>query len=238
MNTGIYSIVHVDSGRRYIGSAVHFDQRWRVHRCQLRKGTHHSRHLQTAWNKYGEGAFLFKRMLVCAKDDLIFYEQRLVDGFKAADGRFGFNASPVVGSRLGMKHTDEARAKIKAKRATQVFSEATRKLLSERRKGRKMPDWFGAFTSKHKTGSKHTPEAKAKISAAQTGKPQTLQRIERRTGGSADLARQICAEYEAGGISQTALAKKHGIDQSTVSRMVHGKRWGRFINQPPAVIKE
>ena len=34
-------------------------ERLSVHKRELRKGTHSNRHLQCAWNKYGENAFSF-----------------------------------------------------------------------------------------------------------------------------------------------------------------------------------
>src|SRR5690606_34420785 len=52
--SGIYEIHCTKSGRRYVGSAVNFSARWRLHYTQLCAGKHHSRHLQRAWNKYGE----------------------------------------------------------------------------------------------------------------------------------------------------------------------------------------
>ena len=47
------------NGKKYVGSAVNFKRRRRKHRKSLRKGTHHSPHLQNAWNKYGEDNFKF-----------------------------------------------------------------------------------------------------------------------------------------------------------------------------------
>ena len=57
--SAIYGIRHIASGRIYVGSAVRTNARWRHHRSQLQRGTHHSRYLQAAWNKYGAEAFEF-----------------------------------------------------------------------------------------------------------------------------------------------------------------------------------
>ena len=51
--SAIYGIRHIASGRIYVGSAVRTNARWRQHRSQLQRGTHHSRYLQAAWSKYG-----------------------------------------------------------------------------------------------------------------------------------------------------------------------------------------
>ncbi len=62
MRTGyVYQIIHLETGRSYIGSSspylIYEKPRWRAHLSELRKGTHHAKPLQEAWNKYGETAF-------------------------------------------------------------------------------------------------------------------------------------------------------------------------------------
>ena len=225
MNTGIYAIEHVATGRCYVGSAKDFGARWRTHRCLLRQGAHHSPHLQAAWNKYSEDAFVFKKLLVCSPENLIAYEQRLLDGYQAANRKFGFNARALAESSLGHKASPETRAKIKAARANQVFSAETRALWSKNRTGRKMPEGFGEFTRAHKTGTKHTPEARAKISAAGVGRPQSVTTREKRGKISAATAEAIRSELLKGGVTQTALAARYGVHQSTVSLVNSGTRW-------------
>jgi group I intron endonuclease len=56
---GVYAIVHLASGRRYIGSSNDVPVRWKGHRSDLRRGVHHATTLQNAWNKDGEAAFGF-----------------------------------------------------------------------------------------------------------------------------------------------------------------------------------
>lgn len=123
MNCGIYKIEHVASGRLYVGSSASIRDRLRDHRKMLRAGNHHNRHLQRSWKKHGEHAFAFGKILICSPEHLLLYEQRCIDGYGTYDQSKGFNAVPIAGSTVGYKHTDESRAKIKAKRATQVFSE-------------------------------------------------------------------------------------------------------------------
>jgi group I intron endonuclease len=109
MRSGIYTITS-PSGKQYVGSAVHFKQRWKVHVSELRKGKHHSRPLQSAANKYGLEALVFARFLsVLSKEDLIAYEQIVIDTLKPA-----YNMCPVAGSPLGFKHSDETCAKLRA----------------------------------------------------------------------------------------------------------------------------
>ena len=57
--SAIYGILHMQSRRMYVGSAVKTAARWRHHRSQLQRGIHHSPYLQAAWSKYGADAFEF-----------------------------------------------------------------------------------------------------------------------------------------------------------------------------------
>ena len=104
MRTGVYEILNNTSGKRYVGSAVYFSARWGCHKRQLRAGTHHSAPLQRAWNKYGEAAFSFNKILVCRKEDLLLYEQHLIDALKPE-----YNVAKRAGSTLGVKATPNAK---------------------------------------------------------------------------------------------------------------------------------
>lgn len=110
MKGGIYAIQRIDGGRLYIGSAVYIERRWAVHRCRLRKGSHHSPQLQNAWNKHGESAFEFVVLeRVSDHSRLIEREQVWLDAFAPF-----YNTCKVAGSVLGHSVSPEARAKISA----------------------------------------------------------------------------------------------------------------------------
>ena len=148
LNTsGIYSITNTVTGKKYIGSAVNLANRETYHRWQLRKSEHHSQKLQRAWNKYGEAAFVFQPLLICAPKDLLMYEQIVLD--YQGSVRDGYNVLPTAGSALGMKHSAETRAKISAAHTGMKRSEKVR-----------------AEMSKRMTGSVRSAETKAKIAAA------------------------------------------------------------------------
>lgn len=55
----IYKIQNSINGKFYVGSTGNLYERTRCHRNRLRRGKHHCKHLQAAWNKYGEDAFVF-----------------------------------------------------------------------------------------------------------------------------------------------------------------------------------
>jgi len=154
MKTGVYVIEHRESGKKYVGSAGRsISQRWREHRCKLRKGTHHSRYLQSAWSKYGEDAFVFRIIEPCLPEHATGVEQVFIDWYKSADREFGYNILPIAGSCLGRKRTAETREKISAAQ-----------------KGRKR----SAEEVAKRAGKKHTAEHRAKISAALMGNKYNL----------------------------------------------------------------
>ena len=165
MNTGIYQITNLHNGKSYVGSAVSFRKRWKEHLRQLSNGDHHSTVMQRAWNKYGEAAFEFKKLLVCAKADLIWFEQRALDVLKPA-----YNICKVAGSVLGYRHTDEAKA-----------AAAERAKGNTHRRGRKESPEFCEGAKRARAMRKDGPlsaETKEKIAAAQRGRVLSEERKE------------------------------------------------------------
>lgn len=167
MNAGIYEIVNTVNGKRYVGSAVNFSFRWRNHRSLLRRGAHHSRHLQSAWAKHGEDTFEFRKLIVCSKEDLIVYEQYAIDALQPE-----YNICRNAGSSLGVKHSPE----FCAKRAALSLGNTS----GRGNKGRKASPETRAKLSAFRTGNtnmlglRHSPETKAKMRAAHAGKQYTL----------------------------------------------------------------
>jgi len=108
---GVYEIRNTLNNKVYIGSSINTSSRMREHSRKLSKGDHECPHLQASWGKYGADAFKIKLLLVCAEKDILFYEQRIMDGFKANDKRFGYNTRIVVETCAGIKKTAEQRRK-------------------------------------------------------------------------------------------------------------------------------
>lgn len=67
----VYRIIHLATGRCYIGSTVNRSDRWQLHRWHLNHGSHHSPKLQRAWNKYGRDAFAFEVVEDVGDRDLV-----------------------------------------------------------------------------------------------------------------------------------------------------------------------
>ena len=58
--SGIYAITNIQTQELYIGSSNDIALRLNQHKADLRRRIHHAKHLQDAWDKYGEGAFRFE----------------------------------------------------------------------------------------------------------------------------------------------------------------------------------
>ncbi len=102
MKSGIYKVQNKLNGKMYIGGSVNVDKRLRGHKSDLIKRKHHSLILQRAWDKYGEENFVFEKILICKKQDILFYEQLITDFYKANDGVSGYNVRKVSDSNYGV----------------------------------------------------------------------------------------------------------------------------------------
>lgn len=225
MDTGVYLIENLANGRRYVGSANSLKKRFREHRRQLSEGRHHSRFLQRAWNKYGPLFFTFRVVAYCSRDDLLFYEQRLIDGLKP-----DYNTSPTAGSQLGYRHTEETRRKM---------SVARRRNPSSPRKGMKhTPETLKKISEsrKGKGGGPRSPERLAKISAALKGRViphEVRERISKTLTGTStgrgelneDQVRAI-RELDSAGKKQCEIARELVIPRRKVHTVVRGHAYG------------
>ena len=162
--SGIYCIRNTANGKVYVGSAINFDARWRVHRCLLEGGKHHSRALQRSWIKHGKDRFTFEILeYVAVKTDLIVREQFWIDTLKAFKPT-GYNVVPKAGSRLGATQPTPSQAHrdaVSRVHTGKIVSAETRAKLSAAGKGRPQPKLRGRVVS---------AEARAKIAAAQKGR--------------------------------------------------------------------
>lgn len=102
---GIYAIYHIASRKAYVGSASNISKRWSRHRKDLQNGTHKNKHLQAAWNKYGEHAFVFEVLELTS--DLDTREQYWIDKTGCLDPKKGYNSCPIARSTRGWKRGPE-----------------------------------------------------------------------------------------------------------------------------------
>lgn len=80
---GIYCIINILNGKRYIGSSKNIQSRIYKHRSLLRNNKHNNKHLQNAFNKYGEENFRVIILEETLFEDLTVIEQFYIDNFKS-----------------------------------------------------------------------------------------------------------------------------------------------------------
>ena len=150
---GIYAIVQLSTGLRYIGSSVYIANRWARHRMHLRRGDHHNGRLQRSWNKYSEEDFRFEVIEFAEPEDLLTVEQRWLD----TSPWELFNMRKIAHTSRGVKHTPEL---------CKNFSIARKKIWAERGP----PPNFREAQLAYAIGSKHSEETKAKMSKSHSGR--------------------------------------------------------------------
>jgi group I intron endonuclease len=115
----VYQILFKPEGLAYVGSTTDLKRRWRRHRNDLARGTHHSRYLQRLWNKYGADAFEWSVLeAVLSESQLLATELVWVKQLNPALNTI----TPDVKDRLR-------------------FSDASRQRMSENRKGKTVYAW-------------------------------------------------------------------------------------------------
>jgi group I intron endonuclease len=169
MKSGIYLIKNIVNNKVYVGSAVNINNRWREHKHRLKKGKHHSKHLQCAWDKYGEENFKFEIIEEVQNPlHLLAYEQVYLDYYKSYEDDRGYNICKVAGSILGVKLSEETKKKMRETRKN--ISEETRQKLREANIGRKHSEETKQKIREKKTGKKFSEETRQKISEGNKGK--------------------------------------------------------------------
>ena len=236
---GVYRIRNTVNGKEYIGSSVDVQKRWSAHRSALRLGTHPNRHLQTAWNKYGEEAFVFEMVTACESAESLEREQAALDRLFASKSpeQIYNKATCAEAPTRGLKHSEawyrkmrgrkpseEERRKLReaAKRRPPVSAE-TRRKLSEAKRGKKLSQEHRRKLSEAHRGKKpseqtrialrnrrHSEETRRKIGQAHRGMKRSTET--RRKQSEAAKRRRIDPETRRK-ISET-LKRRHAQSQA------------------------
>jgi len=144
--SGIYCLINQDTGTIYIGSSVNLYDRILNHLT----GNSSNLHLQNAILKYSLAAFTFKVIEQCSKSLLLEREQYWLDWLFSLPRSLRYNFLPTAGSRLGLPHTEETKAKMRSR----VHSDETKAKMSATKKGQVLAE-----------------EVKVKISLSRGGSP-------------------------------------------------------------------
>ncbi len=189
--SGIYAIVNTVNNKRYVGSSINIECRFRQHELNLRKNTHTNKRLQHSWNIHGRENFNFVILEECCLDQLLEREQVYINERseynirKNAWANYGISPSEETrkkqsDSRKGRKFTEEHKANMsRSFRGRKLSSEACKNISEAAKgrpsafKGRKHSDESRQKMSEVQKGHKghpHTPEELRKMSLAQLGR--------------------------------------------------------------------
>lgn len=89
--SGIYAILNKINNKSYIGMSQDIHTRWAAHKYRLNHNIHKNKHLQSAWNKYGESSFDFFVLLECNTTELCKNEVKLIALFNTVNEDYGYN---------------------------------------------------------------------------------------------------------------------------------------------------
>ena len=93
---GVYAIRNLTNGKMYIGSTItSFHKRWQTHRKRLKNNTHHSNHLQKAYNKYGKDNFEYQILEITTPEIARIREGYYIAKYKTLNSTFGYNTEIV-----------------------------------------------------------------------------------------------------------------------------------------------
>lgn len=185
----IYTLTCLVNDKVYIGSTRNYKRRIGQHTSRLLLGSHHSKHLQNAWNKYGQDAFRFELVETVDAIFLFAREQFWIWRTNASNAEFGYNTVGSVGSNNGAPHTDESRlAMSRARKGARTPRRVSqwKKVLEGNRGKKRSPetvekirqsnlgstrsDATRKLISERGMGRKHTDDAKGKIRLAGIGR--------------------------------------------------------------------
>lgn len=208
----IYSLHCWASNSAYIGSTTRPVRRRFVEHCsRLRRGVHRNKHLQRAWNKYGEEVFECLVLDEVLDKDLYQAEQYWLDQALQAGDVYNMGAC-AANPMQGRTHTAAARAKI-----------------SRANKGKQLSLWQRLRVSQTHKGKPKSKETRRRISEARRGKSwlteDGLRRIAEARAKSYPAFRNVnTGDYIPSGRNLKALCQEWNLEPACMRRVVIGQQ--------------
>jgi group I intron endonuclease len=170
MKCGIYGIRNIVNGKWYIGQSVNIHKRKCLHFSFLNRGVHFSKHLQSAYSKYGASSFEFHILEEAPIHMLDIYECAWIDFYKSDKDLFGYNLRS--GGQINHRYSQDSKNKMSESHKGKILSEEHKRHILESRKGyRHSAETRRKIGESHK-GLKlppHSEEWKIKMSAMMKG---------------------------------------------------------------------
>lgn len=218
MTQVIYKIVNLVNDKFYVGSTTNKKVRFRQHRKLLRGNRHHCKHLQAAWNKYGEAKFDFvvveevpDRMSLQQVED-IYLVQHVGNSYCYNSGHSAdapwrnapAHVTPNFGKAMAQKQKDKISASLKEFYADNYFNHPRVGKQHSAETKAKISAAKLANPTKHWLGKERSAETKAKISEAQKGVAKASGRKVSEKGNA-----KIRANIEAGRSHMHWVGRRH-----------------------------
>lgn len=157
---GVYCILNLINGKRYIGSTKCFKNRFSKHKSDLVKRKHHSFLLQRSWDKYGSNSFEFKVLEKIS--DGILCKQREQYYLDTENCEYNLDKQVSKGM-LGKRHSKETKI---------LIGEANKNLCGERN------HMYGKHGELHHNYGKKMPQSgKSGYNHPNYGKPSPNRKI-------------------------------------------------------------
>lgn len=212
--SGIYVIRNKVNGSIYVGQTKQrFVKRFFLHQWKLRNGTHDNKHLQRAFNKYGEDAFEFEVEEIIIGDSNFFNseEMRIIKKYRLQGACY--NQTDGGDGAKGTKLSEENVRKL---------AELNRKLNTGKKASKETRE---RMSKSHKQWHRdHLISEETK----QKNKQTRLVKLNSGTNGTQKVTPPIVEEIQRllmAGNKQADVAARFGLSQTNVSAIKNGRSW-------------
>lgn len=197
MASGIYAIIHRESGRWYVGQSQNLRKRFSQHRSRLMNGSHENSRIQNAWNKYGADAFDFEILILAPVWMLDDIEQAYLDD--PHTNHYNISKDAAVPAR-GLKRTAEVRAKMSLLSKGRPISAEHRAKISAAKMGHPV-----SAETREKLKGARSQETRSRMSEAKRVRSKPGKRLDNTSGFNG-----VCWHKGAGKwVAQITHSRKH-----------------------------
>lgn len=159
--SGIYSIVNSVNMQFYVGRSTNVHRRLKQHLWDLRANRHTNPKLQNSFNKYGESVFTFELQCELPEENLVEFEQLVIDEGIASGRCFNINNNAEYGGVTGRVWTKEQINNIKnGQQNSPLFAKTS---LANQTKEQREQALLKSRTKESREKAKKTRESKTYI---------------------------------------------------------------------------